>query len=113
MYTSRPSTGKPRCDLAGHCHGFILLLDMSDAPKPPRHGVARVISKLGLGSRTQAAQWVREGRIRVNGRRVLDPELPVRRGLDRIEIDGREPLAATRLVLILNKPRGLVTTAKD
>ena len=26
---------------------------------PPRHGVARVISKMGLGSRTQAAHWVR------------------------------------------------------
>jgi len=33
--------------------------------EPPRHGVARVISKLGLASRTQAAQWVREGRVRV------------------------------------------------
>ena len=31
------------------------------AKTTPRHGVARVISKLGLGSRTQAAQWVREG----------------------------------------------------
>ena len=85
----------------------------SSASKVPRHGVARVISKLGLGSRTQAAEWVREGRIRVNGRVVRDPETPVRQGLDRIDIDGEEPAPAKRAVLMLNKPRGLVTTAKD
>jgi 23S rRNA pseudouridine2605 synthase len=79
----------------------------------PRHGVARMISKLGWGSRTQAAEWVREGRVRVNGRVVRDAELPVRRGLDRIEIDGQEPLPARRIALMLNKPGGLVTTVKD
>jgi 23S rRNA pseudouridine2605 synthase len=78
-----------------------------------RHGVARVISKLGMGSRTQAAQWVREGRVRVNGRVALDPELPVRQGVDRIAVDGRESAPAARVVLMLNKPRGLVTTARD
>jgi 23S rRNA pseudouridine2605 synthase len=80
---------------------------------PPRHGVARVISKLGLGSRTQAAQWVREGRVRVNGAVINNPELAVRQGLDRIEIDGEAPAPAARVALMLNKPRGLVTTAKD
>jgi 23S rRNA pseudouridine2605 synthase len=79
----------------------------------PRHGVARVISKLGWGSRTQAAEWVREGRVRVNGRVVHNAELPVRQGIDRIDIDGHEPVSAGRIALMLNKPSGLVTTAKD
>src|SRR5882757_2792715 len=83
---------------------------MSNAP---RHGVARVISKLGLGSRTQAAEWVRAGRVRVNGCVVRDAEFPVRQALDRIDIDGEQPAPATRVVLMLNKPRGLVTTVKD
>ena len=81
--------------------------------KQPRHGVARAISKLGLGSRTQAAQWVKEGRVRVNGKVVHDVEFPVRQGLDRVEIDGQVAKSAARLVLMLNKPRGLVTTAQD
>jgi 23S rRNA pseudouridine2605 synthase len=85
----------------------------SDPAKTPRHGVARVISKLGLGSRTQAARWVDEGRVRVNGHVVRDPEFPVRQGLDRIEVEGRELGAAERLVVMLNKPRGLVTTTSD
>jgi len=83
------------------------------ASKPPRHGVARVISKLGVGSRTQAAQWVREGRVRVNGQVMRDAEFPVWQGLDRIDVDGQEPASAARLVLMLNKPRGLLTTTKD
>jgi 23S rRNA pseudouridine2605 synthase len=79
----------------------------------PRHGVARVISKLGLGSRSQAAQWVRDGLVRVNERVVRDAEFPVRQGVDRIDIEGQQPGAAARLVLMLNKPRGLVTSTRD
>ena len=75
--------------------------------------MARVISKLGLGSRSQAARWVRDGRVKVNGHLVRDPEFPVRQGADRIDIDGQQPATAARVVLMLNKPRGLVTTASD
>jgi 23S rRNA pseudouridine2605 synthase len=78
----------------------------------PRYGVARVISKLGLGSRTQAAQWVREGRVRVNGRVVSDAQFPVRQDVDRITVEGRHQ-PPERLVIMLNKPRGLVTTTQD
>lgn len=89
----------------------------SRRPPPPsatvRHGVARVISKAGLCSRTQAAGWVRAGRVAVNGRPVADPEHPVRQGLDRVTVDGAPLGASQRVYLALNKPRGLVTTARD
>jgi 23S rRNA pseudouridine2605 synthase len=78
-----------------------------------RHGVARVISRLGLGSRTQAAQWVQAGRVRVNGQVVRDAEFSVQQGTDRVEVDERELKPAARVVLMLNKPRGLVTTRQD
>jgi 23S rRNA pseudouridine2605 synthase len=81
-------------------------------PKSPRYGVARMISKLGLGSRTQAAKWVKDGLVRVNGRLVKDPEFPVNPSADRIAVAGRED-APARLVVMLNKPRGLVTTTRD
>jgi 23S rRNA pseudouridine2605 synthase len=81
-------------------------------PKPPRYGAARVISKLGLGSRTQAAQWIKDGRVRVNGRLVDDPEFPVDQASDQLTVDG-EQNAPARLVIMLNKPRGLVTTTQD
>ncbi len=91
---------------------------MPRAPASPpattsRYGVARVLSKSGLCSRTQAAAWVRAGRVAVNGRVVRDPEHPVRQGQDQLDLDG-QPLASTeRVYLALNKPRGLVTTASD
>jgi 23S rRNA pseudouridine2605 synthase len=81
-------------------------------PPVPRRGVARVISKMGIGSRTQAAEWVREGRVRVNDTVVRDPESPVIQGWDRIAVDGQE-VTPMRLVIMLNKPRGLVTTTRD
>lgn len=78
----------------------------------PRHGVARVLSKLGLCSRSQAAKLVAEGRVALNGRVVRDPEIPVGAG-DRLMLDGRPIEAQVRIYLALNKPRGLVTTASD
>ena len=66
-------------------------------------------------SRTQAAEWIRAGRVRVDGRIIRDPEFPTVAGAHRIAVDDRELDAdsATLRHLMLNKPRGLVTTAHD
>lgn len=79
----------------------------------PRHGLARVLSKQGLASRTQAAAWIRGGRVSVNGQVEYDPEFPVRMGVDEISVSGETVAEVDRLVLMLNKPRGLVTTVSD
>jgi 23S rRNA pseudouridine2605 synthase len=79
----------------------------------PRHGLARALSKLGLCSRTEAARWIAAGRVRVDGRLVLDPEFPTLAGRSKIEVDGLADVRAQRRYLMLNKPRGLVTTAAD
>ena len=78
-----------------------------------RHGVARTLSKLGLASRTAATGWVHDGRVAVNGRVVRDPDHPVVQGRDQLSVDGRPVAASERMYLLLNKPRGLVTTAND
>nr|WP_036167918.1 pseudouridine synthase [Lysobacter dokdonensis] len=83
-------------------------------PATPRHGLARALSKRGVCSRTQAAQWIRDGRVSVDGRIVRDPEFPTIAGRHRIAVDGRSIDAAPeRRVIVLNKPRGLLTTASD
>ncbi len=51
--------------------------------------------------------------MRVNGRIITDPEFPVRGGVDQVSIDGRDAASVERIVLMLNKPRGLVTTTQD
>jgi 23S rRNA pseudouridine2605 synthase len=83
-------------------------------PTPRRIGLARVLSKQGWCSRTVAADWIRDGRVRVDGRIVRDPEFPTIAGRHVIRVDGGEaPAPARRAYVALNKPRGLVTTARD
>ncbi|MBJ7516292.1 MAG: rRNA pseudouridine synthase [Stenotrophomonas sp.] len=78
-----------------------------------RHGLARVLSKAGLCSRTEAARWIAAGRVSVDGRTVRDAEFPIQAGRQQVRVDGQPLDAAPRIYLMLNKPRGLVTTAQD
>jgi 23S rRNA pseudouridine2605 synthase len=78
-----------------------------------RTGLARALSKLGHCSRSQGALLVKAGRVRINGRVCRDPEKPVQLESDQLSVD-EQPVSAARLVyLMLNKPRGLVTTRSD
>ena len=58
-------------------------------------------------------ELVRAGRVRVNGAVTRNIESPVRLGKDRLEIDGRTVEQRAKIYLMLNKPRGVVTTASD
>lgn len=83
------------------------------APAAPRHGLARVLSKAGLCSRTEAARWILDGRVTVDGRVIHNPEFPIIEGRHHVRVDGHALDAPARRYLMLNKPRGLVTTAHD
>jgi len=72
-----------------------------------------VLSKLGVCSRSQAERAVREGRVMVDGRVVLDPERPADAERQRIALDGVVVGASARVYIALNKPRGIVTSASD
>jgi 23S rRNA pseudouridine2605 synthase len=78
-----------------------------------RIGLARALSKAGHCSRSQARALITDGRVRVNQRVVLDPGKPVVPGTDLIEVDEEKIGRATRIYFMLNKPRGVVTTASD
>lgn len=80
---------------------------------PRRIGLARALSKLGYCSRSQAAELIRAGRVRLNGAVRRDPEVAIRAEKDRIEVDRRQIISADPIYLMMNKPRGLVTTASD
>jgi 23S rRNA pseudouridine2605 synthase len=68
---------------------------------------------MGYCSRSRAAELIAAGRVRLNGAVRRNPETPVRVGQDKIEVDGREIRAAEKSYWMLNKPRGVVTTASD
>ena len=73
----------------------------------------KLIANAGLTSRRQAESWIEAGRVRVNGRPATlgesaDP------ALDRIEVDGRPlPMGGESVCLLLHKPSGYVTSARD
>ena len=82
--------------------------------KPSRRvGLARALSKLGFCSRSAACDLIRAGKVRLNGKIQRDPESPVHMEKDRLEVDGRTVTAKAKAYLMLNKPRGVVTTASD
>jgi pseudouridine synthase len=74
----------------------------------------KILSGAGLASRREAEDWIREGRVRINGRVAAlgDRADPAR---DAVRVDGRrvKPRAAGWSYLLLNKPRGYVTTTSD
>jgi 23S rRNA pseudouridine2605 synthase len=76
-------------------------------------GLARVLSKLGYCSRSKAADLIRAGQVRLNGVVRRDPETPTHPGKDRIEVNNAPVAAGTKIYLMLNKPRGVVTSASD
>jgi 23S rRNA pseudouridine2605 synthase len=82
-------------------------------PIKKRIGLARVLSKSGYCSRSQAAKLIRAGHVTVNGRVTKNPEGPVRSPQDRIAIDGADLEKTPPAYLMMNKPRGIVTTASD
>lgn len=78
-----------------------------------RTGLARALSKLGHCSRSQGFALIRAGQVTLNGRICRNPEQPVVLDQDVIVVNGGAVAAAAPVYLMLNKPRGLVTSASD
>jgi 23S rRNA pseudouridine2605 synthase len=102
------STWAPDCNIV-----FKAMRPPHSALKKGQVPLERALSKLGLASRTVAREWIRAGRVSVNGqvrRQALYPVSPERA---RIEIDGAPVAGAGPRSFLLHKPRGVVTTRAD
>jgi 23S rRNA pseudouridine2605 synthase len=91
---------------------------MKSVPKPPPGDrplktLERVVSKSGIGSRTEARKWINQGRVRVNGQVVKDPDRWVDLELDKIAFDDQAVGKLTPTYLLLYKPTGYLTTYRD
>ena len=76
-------------------------------------GLARSLSKLGYCSRSRAAELIRAGRVSLNGKIRRDPETPVFDRKSQIAVDGKQIEPQGKIYWMMNKPRGVVTTAAD
>lgn len=73
----------------------------------------RLLSKLGIASRSQAQEWIRAGRVRINQRLVRAPNIWVDWPGDVVSLDD-QPIQQSLLRFILfHKPKGVVTTHQD
>ena len=74
----------------------------------------KLIAQAGLASRRKAEAMIKEGRVRLNGRIVTELGTKADPKVDRIDVDGKRLVRPkTWTYVILNKPTGVVTTAKD
>lgn len=80
----------------------------------------KALADAGLCSRRKADALVFSGAVRVNGRLADSPGLRVRPDRDRVEVNGRPVFPrgvaarpSERCWLMLHKPAGVVTTARD
>ena len=78
-----------------------------------RRGLERLLSKMGLCSRTEARALIRAGRVRVNGAVIVYPEAWFDADQDDIAVDGKRLAAKEKLYGVLHKPRGYLTTRTD
>ena len=78
-----------------------------------RIGLARAMSKLGYSSRSHAAELIRAGHVSLNGNVIRNPQTPVRLERAHITVDDEPIGVAEKVYLMMNKQRGLVTTASD
>jgi 23S rRNA pseudouridine2605 synthase len=79
----------------------------------PLKTLERVLSKAGVGSRSEARRWIGEGRVRVNGRVAGDPDTWIDLERDRVSFDGKPLRKSKAIYLLLNKPTGYLTTYDD
>lgn len=68
---------------------------------------------MGYCSRSAASRLIEEGQVQVNGEVVCDPNARFRPDKDRVTIDGKAIKKSLSIYLMLNKPRGIVTSARD
>lgn len=82
----------------------------SDTPETLR--LNRFISNAGVCSRREADTLIKKGLIQVNGKAVTEMGISVNR-TDKVEYNGKRLSPEKKIYLLLNKPKDVVTTAKD
>ncbi|MDD2858804.1 MAG: pseudouridine synthase [Candidatus Nanopelagicales bacterium] len=74
----------------------------------------KVLAQAGIGSRRRCEQLIEQGRVSVNGERVAEQGMRIDPATAVVHVDGqRIPTAPDNVVLVMNKPRGVITTMQD
>jgi 23S rRNA pseudouridine2605 synthase len=82
------------------------------SPDPPLMRLAKFLAHGGIASRRKAERIIAAGRVSVDGELVTDPARDVGEG-DEVRVDGSPVSAEPREVWAVNKPVGVVSTARE
>jgi 23S rRNA pseudouridine2605 synthase len=76
--------------------------------------LSKALAAAGVASRRHSEEIIFEGRVTVNGKKVLIPQTLVEWGKDSIAVDGKLLTGeGSKVYYILNKPKGYLCTAAD
>jgi pseudouridine synthase len=76
--------------------------------------IQKVLARVGIASRRKAEEMVMEGRVTVNGEVVRELGFRVDPSKDHIKVDGKRiPDVEPKVTLLLNKPRGYLSSVED
>ena len=78
-----------------------------------RFTVDRLLSKLGVASRSTSQEWIRAGRVQVNGRVIRDPATWVVWPKDALSVDDKPIQDSAKRFILFHKPKGVITTHSD
>ena len=73
----------------------------------------KFLAECGTGSRRKMEQFIKEGRVRVNGQVVTELGRKIDPSVDQVEVNRRPVKAAPKGIVLFNKPRGVVSTLHD
>jgi 23S rRNA pseudouridine2605 synthase len=111
---------KPQGKVKNHKKKFVHSHNHKSRPEAPKRIINdskvtldRALSKLGFCSRSRAAELILQGRVQVNLKVEKSPSLWIDLKNDQIQMDSKQIIAKEKVYLMLNKPRGLITTLND
>lgn len=99
-------TGTPHAASTGPAHA-------ASAGETKRVTLDRLLSKLGIASRSQAQEWIKAGRVRINQRVARTPDTWVDWPGDAVTLDEHPLEQSPPRFILFHKPKGCVTTHHD
>jgi len=73
----------------------------------------KFIAECGIASRRKADELISEGRVTVNGKKVLELGVKINPEKDKVKVDGELIRWEKKVYYLLNKPKGVITSTKD
>ena len=75
--------------------------------------INKYLADSGATSRRKAEELILQGRVSVNNQLIIDLSFKVNPDKDEVQIDGERVRVKKNIYLLLNKPKGVVSTTSD